>query len=139
MPRSKPELSEGARKAYAAQRAEKLKLLFASVLTAVGLGCIFVVVFVRDAQDATVSTIQALPLHLSNPLLYVGIAILLIGLLAYRTTVAWEIAKQGPRFPRRIRLPFDSTVEIGVSVNQVQQRTGMIVGDRRGKDDGTES
>lgn len=137
MTSAKVPISEGARKAYRAQRLERVSLAIAGLFTICGLAMVFLAIFTPEPRD------MWSPLRLtaqeffrgyafSNQLLYLGALSLGLGILAFRTTAAYEIARKGPRFPRRIRLPFDSTVEIGVSANQVQQRTGMIVGDRRG-------
>jgi hypothetical protein len=135
----KREITDGVRKALAAQRLESLSLVIAGSFTAAGLGMILFAVFTREDGmphlrrgylDGSVFW-RYLPLHLTNPMLYVGLIVLALGLLAYRTTVAFQVAKKGPRIPHRIRLPFDSTVEIGVTVNQVQGRTDVLVGDRR--------
>ena len=111
------DLTEGARKAYAAQRKEGLKLWLAGICCAAGLLLIFLSLFARVLEISKGVT--------------AGAALFLIGFVIYRTTVAHEIAKKGPRLPHRIRLPFDSTVEIGVQTNVVQGRTDILLGDNR--------
>jgi hypothetical protein len=117
MPSKEGRMSDGARKAYAAQRKEGLKLWLAGFCMVSGVGAIFLTIFAR-LIDFAVGGI-------------VGLILIACGLLVYRTTVAHEIAKKGPRIPRRIRLPFDSVVEIGVQTNVVQSRADVVVGDRR--------
>jgi hypothetical protein len=141
MSRERPDRSEGVRKAYAAQRLENLSLAIAILFTVAGLFLILTTIFTPPPETRFFLYRFELDITkfyrgfaLLNPVFYLGALSLALGFLAFRTTVAWEIAKQGPRLPRRMRLPFDSTVEIGVAANQVQQRTGMIIGDRRGPD-----
>ena len=111
------DLTDGARKAYAAQRKEGSKLWLAGLCCAAGILLIFLSVFAKVLEFSKGVT--------------AGVALSLIGFVIYRTTVAHQIAKKGPRIPHRIRLPFDSTVEIGVQTNAVQGRTDILLGDNR--------
>lgn len=70
--------------------------------------------------------------RLPAPAIGVPLAVLTFGLgvMVYRTTQLFKTAQKGPRIPRRIRLPFDSVVEIAVAQAPVQARTDMAVGAR---------
>jgi hypothetical protein len=112
MPGKRQEMSEGVRLAYLAHAKERFKLLTGSILCLLGIGSVVLSVFVREAPSV------GIPL---GAVLFAG------GLIVYRTTALHKTAQKGPRIPRRIRLPFDSVVEVATAEALVQSRTDMPV------------
>lgn len=113
MPR---EMSEGAARAYAAGRAERIKTLAGGLLVASGLALASFNYYVWG--------------HRALGYVLAAIA-LLASAMIYRTTVLRKLVQQGPRTPRRLRLPFDSHVEIASAQIPVQQRTEHVAADKK--------
>lgn len=110
-------MSDDVRRAYAAWRVEQLKMLLGGLLVAAGIG-----LFLVNSNSHLMST--QLGIAISGALLGFGI-------MVYRTTALWKTVQKGPRIPRRIRLPFDSVVEVTTMQIPVQQRTELVAADKK--------
>ena len=115
MPGKRQEMSEGVRLAYEAHAKERFKLLAGSILSLLGIALVMLSVLVREAPSIGIP---------------IGALMFVAGLAVYRTTALHKTAQKGPRIPRRIRLPFDSVVEVATAEIPVQSRTDVPVAGR---------
>ncbi|MEA2553576.1 MAG: hypothetical protein QOJ65_1752 [Fimbriimonadaceae bacterium] len=105
--------SDERRRALAALGAERAKMAVGGFLVISG----FVVYFVNSFAK-----FWSVPVGV-----FVGLVLLVLGLAFFRTTALFETVQKGPWVPRRIRLPFDSHVELSMRQAPVQSRTGDVV------------
>ena len=109
-------MSDGVREAYAAHAREKAKLIVGGVLVCGGVGVIPFRLFAHRTA--------------AGVLFILSLTLFPFGLAVLRSTAVYKANKKGPRIPRRIRLPFDSAVEISMAQSDVQGRTDLAVAGR---------